>query len=148
MAAAFSFAPSSLAGYRAATLPLHMTSSENLEKWQSSGRRKDLGSQDPLCPHPPPCSHRGPTSGRRPCFVVRSSVSGLWRRGFGGPVCLLPSPWHMHTGHTAPGYMFPLGVSPSLSGYHTLKYKAVEWVLWNVPIAPGVGGHTERHMMS
>lgn len=51
---------------RAMSPSLHMTSSENLEKWQSSGRRQPLGSQGPLCPPPSlPPSYTGPTSGRQ-----------------------------------------------------------------------------------
>lgn len=146
MTATFYLDPSSLLG---AELPpsFHMTSSENLEKWQSSGGRQDLGSRDPLCPRSSLVLLEAPLQGGDHLFCssflwVWPVVPRFWR------TCVPPAASLVHTGQprNPTGCTFPGQVNPALP---TLKCRGVEWVLWNVQVIPGVGGHREsqRSMM-
>ena len=56
--------------------PLHMTPSENLGKWRSSGRRQDPGQRGSLCPLPSPALTWGLCQGGSHLFF--SSCHSVW----------------------------------------------------------------------
>lgn len=101
---------------RAMSPSLHMTSSENLEKWQSSGRRQPLGSQGPLCPPPSLPLIQAPLQGGSPSFFssflcVWPVVLRFWR------LCLHCAKSLAHAGPSwnTPGCTFPWEMKPPSS---------------------------------
>lgn len=131
---------------------LHMTSSENLGKWQNSGMRQDLSQQGPLCPLPSLSFIWNPFQGGSHLFsssflCIWPVVLLFWR------ICLQSAkslahagqPWDTQVGHFLGRWTLLLPGFPSLS---ELKCEEQNRYCGTFQVVPGSHRESQGNMMS